>query len=398
MFKFAKIIYKKTVENLKNLVIRRRISTDLRKRIINNASILQVIDKVLRYTESLSNKGNLVGEYYYSSCSEHSVLYSSVYAVLLRDLVCDLDNLSNLEKVKWADYLNNFQCDDGLYRDQLLNNERADVIDWWGWRHLTAHVVTALTILNSRTKVPFKILEKLYGNGKAERWISSLDWENNAPNVSNTVMNYGVMLQYDRDFYNIIEAGNALTEIYDWLDKHQDAETGLWGNRPFNDKKKLSDGVQTSYHIWILYFYDNQPIQYLEKCINSCLKTQNEFGGFGVKPNSSACEDIDSIDPLCRFYFMTDYRKADIERALRKAISWILLNQNEDGGFVFRKYEPFMYGHKLMTTAANESAMFPTWFRMLSLAYISKVLPDLQIYHYFKFQFPQSPGYQFWKK
>ena len=398
MLKFLKNVHRRAIRYLRDGKIKGKISRDLRKREINNISVLQVTSEALKYTESLSKRVNSVGEYYYSSSSEHSVLYASVYVVLLRDLVCDLDRLSNNEKVKWADYINNFQCEDGLYRDLYLANEKAEVIDWWGWRHLTAHVVTALTILNSKTKVPFRILNKLYGKGKAEKWILSLKWKNNAPNVSNAVMNYGVMLQYDRDFHNIKEASLALTEIYDWLDKHQDAETGLWGNRPFDTPKKLSNGVQTAYHIWILYFYDKKPIQYLEKCIDSCLETQNKFGGFGVTTNSSACEDIDSIDPLCRFYFMTNYRKADIERVLRKALSWILLNQNKDGGFVFRRFERFAYGHELMTTEPEESAMFPTWFRMLSLAYISKVLPDLQIYQGCKFQFPKCPGYQFWNE
>jgi len=38
---------------------------------------------------------------------------------------------------------------------------------------------------------------------------------------------------------------------------------------------------------------------------------------FGVPLNSSACEDIDSIDPLVRFSFVTDYRKEDIYKPLR---------------------------------------------------------------------------------
>ena len=383
--------------NFKNRKIRRKISFDLMKEKKININILNVINNVLTYTSNLSRKDNAIDEYYYSYSSGQSVLYASVYAILLRGLVGDLDKLSESENLNLSDHINSYQHEDGLYRDPYLSNEAADVIDWWGWRHLSTHVVTALTILHSKTKIPFRILDELYGKGKSEKWISSLDWESNATNVSNTVMNYGIMLQYDRDFHNIKAADLALKEIYDWLNKHQDPETGLWGNKSFKSPQKLSNAVQTAYHIWILYCYDKKPIQYLEKCIDSCLKTQNEFGGFGLKPNSSACEDIDSIDPLCRFYFMTNHRKRDIETALRKAVYWILLNHNEDGGFVFRRFEHFAYGHELMTTKADESAMFPTWFRMLSLAYISRVFTDLQIYDDCTFQFPQCPGYQFWK-
>jgi len=49
---------------------------------------------------------------------------------------------------------------------------------------------------------------------------------------------------------------------------------------------------------------------------------------------------------------------------------------NDNGGFVFRRGEQMVYGHELMSSKANESAMFPTWLRTLSLAYLAKALPD----------------------
>jgi hypothetical protein len=181
--------------------------------------------------------------------------------------------------------------------------------------------------------------------------------------------------------------------MYNWLDETQDPETGLWGDR-FDSPVLLSNGVQTGYHLWLLYFYDRRPIQYIDKIIDSCLKTQNPYCGFGVPLNSSACEDIDSIDPLVRLSLMTDYRKSDITAALKKAIPWILVNMNEDGGWVFRRYEVFQYGHPDMRTEREESAMFPTWFRTLTLAYLSQTLGGslLPTCHW---RFLKGPGHQF---
>jgi hypothetical protein len=46
---------------------------------------------------------------------------------------------------------------------------------------------------------------------------------------------------------------------------------------------------------------------------------------------------------------------------------------------------------------ANESNMFATWFRTLSLAYISKVLPEDPLLNNVQFNFFENcPGYQFW--
>jgi len=160
--------------------------------------------------------------------------------------------------------------------------------------------------------------------------------------------------------------------------------------------------VQAAYHWWPLYFYDNRPIPCIERAIDAVLATQNAKGGFGCgvyKPTeletSSACEDIDSIDPLARMTAKTDYRKTDIQTALRRALDWVIQNQVADGGMVFIKNQPFEYGHPELTSPFGRGAMFPTWFRTLSLALLGKALPDTwtgQIPWYFV----RSPGYQFW--
>ena len=93
---------------------------------------------------------------------------------------------------------------------------------------------------------------------------------------------------------------------------------------------------------------------------------------------------------------MTDYRKQDIKDALLKAVPWILYNQSVDGGFVFRRDEKLNYGHPFTSSIKNESNLFATWFRLLSLAYISKVLPDEPFFEGRKINFIKVPGYQFW--
>ena len=145
--------------------------------------------------------------------------------------------------------------------------------------------------------------------------------------------------------------------------------------------------VQFAYHLLPMFFYDNIDINNKEIIIDLCLKTQNIAGGFGVKINSSACEDIDSIDILIRFSQLTSYKKEEIDLALKRAFIWVLANQNNDGGFVFRRNEAFMYGHEQMSSGKNESALFPTWFRTLTIGYLSN-------YFYNKdFFFVKSPGF-----
>ena len=72
-----------------------------------------------------------------------------------------------------------------------------------------------------------------------------------------------------------------------------------------------------------------------------------------------------------------------------------MANQNPDGGYVFMRDVGFSYGHGLMSSGKNVSAMFPTWFRTLSLAYLGKALPD-SLAGEFNWAFGNCPGLQFW--
>jgi hypothetical protein len=352
-------------------------------------------DNASRFLEKLRVKGKPAGRYYYSAHGTIPILYASVYGALLFDLLNNVNDLNINDRHEWIDYINSFQCEDGLYRDPLVDNDLAESIDWWGWRHLSAHVVSAVTALGGKTRYPFHFLKFLYGPGRAYRWINELPWRESCTNVSNTAMNYGVLLQYERDFSHNEEAGAALSEIFAFLEENINAETGLWYWSKPGNPQELSDAVQTSYHLWNLYFYDQRTIPYILKGIDSCLETQNRFGGFGATYNSSACEDIDSIDPLCRFYFLTDYRHADIEHCLKRALKWVTINQGSDGGFVFRRFAGFKYGHELMETDPEESSLFATWFRMLSVAYIGLVLDFPVSARNLKLKL-RCPGYQFW--
>ncbi|UCE60070.1 MAG: hypothetical protein JSU63_21830 [Phycisphaerales bacterium] len=59
---------------------------------------------------------------------------------------------------------------------------------------------------------------------------------------------------------------------------------------------------------------------------------------------------------------------------IEKALPRLLSNFDPNGGASFRCNEPFRYGHDLMYTDSNVSAIFTTWFRMLTVAYCCEFL------------------------
>ena len=70
-------------------------------------------------------------------------------------------------------------------------------------------------------------------------------------------------------------------------------------------------------------------------------------------------------------------------------------NQTADGGFVFYRGGAFTYGHDALHGPADAGAMFPTWFRTLSLAYIAKAVPTHPLARQ-PWTFVRCPGVQFW--
>lgn len=372
------------------------LETLINSQVFSSYDIYRIREKTLNYVENMRLKNEPYGQYRYSDAVNKPVLYASACAALTRHLYGDLENLSQKERDEWVNYILTHQDNDGLFKDHLIKNYIAEKADWWGWRHLTIHVLMALTTLGSIAPKRFLLLDPFKDPQYAVKWLESRNWKQSSTSsdISNQIQNYIVLLQYARDFQGEKWAGKIIEKMLDWLDKAQDPKTGLWGNS-FHTPLLLSLGVQFGYHIWLLYFYEGRPIKFAEQVIDSCLTIQNKLGGFGAYINSSACEDIDSIDPLVRLSSKMEYKKTDIESSLQKASRWVLINVNEDGGFVFRRNEALTCGHKLMYSEADQSNMFYTWFRTLSLAYLGKALPDSMVGK-FPWQFIKCPGHQFW--
>ena len=90
---------------------------------------------------------------------------------------------------------------------------------------------------------------------------------------------------------------------------------------------------------------------------------------------------------------MSQYRHADIEESLERAFDWVLENRTPDGGFAFIRNNDMFYGSRLMYSGKNEGSAFATWWRMLSLAILSRVVRDRPLAS-IPWQFIRCPGYQ----
>jgi hypothetical protein len=347
------------------------------------------------------------GRYRYSADAARVTLYSSCYAALARSLLGTLGEMSAAECEEWAAYLHAHQDADGLYRDPVIFGQGWYTQDplWCGRPHLTCHVLPALVCLGARAEKELRWLDPWRDPDRLVRWLESRDWGAGISWTGNEIMNVGTLLQYARDYQEDTAAGRAVAVLLEWLSKrHINPGTGVWGTFDPGDPLGRSHAVQAAYHWWALFFYDGVPIPSAERAIDTLLETQNELGGFGWGVHhpqqpflSSACEDIDSLDPLARLTRVTPYRQAEVRAALVKGADWVLSNQAADGGFVFMREAAFEYGHAELRAGNGRGGMFPTWFRLLSLALLGRALPDHPLAS-MDWQFVNCPGMQFWRE
>ena len=345
------------------------------------------------------------GRYRYSTAVAASTLYSSTYAVMTRSLFGDLATLGQEEKAAWVAFLLSHQDDDGLFRDPAIFGEgwyEGDPL-WCGRPHLSCHVIAALACLGAFAPKHFRFLDPFTDPDALVRWLEERDWAERVGWTGNEIMNIGTLLQYARDFHGDPRAGKAVAALFEWLESHHlDPRTGVWGSLDVTQPVPRSHAVQAAYHWWPLFVYDGRPIPFVDQAIDTVLATANPRGGFGwgvhnpSEPfDSSACEDIDSIFPLAVFLGASLHRSEEVRKALAVAADWIMTNQTTDGGFLFYKGKEFTYGHPALHGPAGVGAMFPTWFRSLSLAYIGKALVRHPLAGE-EWTFVRCPGVQFW--
>ena len=371
---------------INNIFLLRRIK---QKKIIiyKDISFKDFSKAIENYMSNMNPKNDKI-QYNFSSNSENTSLYGSVYACLIKGLL----NLDFDRKREIADYFDAFQNKaDGLFYDPKVNSEIYSDSDWWGARHLALHIILAYKLIGFKPKHQFKFLYKFYKEGYVTNWINSFDFNSDNlgdTDIDNKIMNIGGLLQYQRDHFQDKNAERPLNELKKALLEKINPNTGMWGHFDIDDKNSRSRMVQFSYHLFPIFFYDDYYQFDYEKIVSNVLKTQNSFGGYGVQKNSSACEDIDSIDILLRFYpYVNEESKKSIDKSIDKAIQWIFVNKVNDGGFSFKLNDNHIFGDPMFYTNKNKSSMFSTWFRILSIGYIDKWLG------YKNFNLLDMPGY-----
>ncbi len=347
-----------------------------------NFNFIEFKTRLTSYLESM--KKNSEFGYHFSGSSPSSHLYSNICAYLIKGLI--EDKISDEEKDQLKNYLHKHQSEDGLLRDDICVNNLSETEDHYGWRHITAMSIAVYDYFNITPKFDFRAIYAFYEKQSMSEWLESLEWEQDAVMASNRIFNAACLLLYSNQVFKNSKGKELVNQMTQWLLENKvDTDTGLWGGYEVTSPHGLHMALNTTYHIYPIYEYIGEVPPFIQKVGKHLLSNQQPYGGFGTGRWANACDDIDTG------YLMYLAKQTELHPSIKKSLSWLLYNQNEDGGFSFVKDFPTAFGeHQLLIQSPNESNMLSTWFRSVNIAYLADAL---QLDHSFKFC--KAPGYQY---
>jgi len=255
--------------------------------------------------------------------------------------------------------------------------------------HLTCAALPACRQFGVPLRHPLTAAARFCDLDSLRAWLAARDLRR-AWLEGNNLLFAGQLLVHLRDVAGDPRAAAALDVWFEWLERHLDPRTSLWGT---DGACGLAEGVYGGYHQLLIYSHERRPIRNPHGLVDAVLSLQHADGGFLPQGNAGACEDVDGVDILVHRYKQEDYRRRDIRMALRKCLDHILAQQNTDGGFPYTRNRPQHHMGVPGTVAPpNASTMFPTWFRIHTLALMAEVLTDDPRLASVPFRFSDTPS------
>ena len=334
-------------------------------------------------------------------------IFSSIFALYIYILFNKPYQWNSLEKKSWANYIQLYQDEKtGLFiPDGFSCNLNSKPV-----YQLTAFCLSALNHLNAKPKYKLTFIKQFKKSGDINNYLKTNGCLDGYPSSGNMAMFLAIFLTYE---YENTGGKKYIDLINIWFDEHNkniNKETGYWGDW---SKKHPFLGFQNGFHQYLIYNYWSQEHPYYKKIVDNILNLQDNRGHFAPYPGGGGCYDLDATDTLINFGYKKGYRKEEIKKALFLLYENIIKSQNIDGGFCetiripeslfgifsldmikfilsthnisiskykFKKLKSCIHNRVIKTHWVkdgrlwNESNMWDTWFRLLTIAEIDTII------------------------
>jgi prenyltransferase beta subunit len=333
-------------------------------------------------------------------------IFCSCFALFILDLFKETEKFTQQERQDWISYIQSFQNKEfGYFEPKKYYHQDKERNRY----QLTCFCLSALGILGAQPEFPLTFVEQWETPGDVKKYLYDTDCHKGKPGSGNKAMFLAIFLTYE---YERTKERHLLDKIKAWFEFHDEAQndSGFWG-RGKNSHFFL--GVQNGFHQLLVYFYWRRRVNKLDRIVDTILDIQDNQGFFSPIPGGWPCYDYDAIHILVNSYKLVDYRHPEIEKSLERAFHAVFGSQNYDGGFSHSKLKPmnilcliktcpfyfsgtnpWTWYFRIRRSAAlvlrnettiftgwtgksrkyDESNLWDTWFRSLSLAEIANVI------------------------
>lgn len=286
-------------------------------------------------------------------------------------LIDRMPTLSESEKDLWANAINSYQEDSGLYIDRVEDpincgreNESA-FLKRHG--HRTFHALWALYALDRRPAKPLRFIVD-YNSVEKIRAFCERSW--NASAVA--VMSIGIMLWHEYVFNTDKKTRDTLQVMLDLWEKKIDKETGFW--KQGND---LRHAMTWSMHLYPLWWSLGRELPHYDKAVAATLPLQQPDGTFAKETGvgGGQCFDFDAGYVLVNGWHLVPRLRQEIEPAMERLAKAILINRNADGSFAHNQTDTGSIGSSQTAFKAREGGLWELESRLKVLAMHAAIFP-----------------------
>ena len=294
----------------------------------------QIKTDILKWTKNLKDPNTNL----YKLCKSAYHPFSIDACSLIMDLFYMLQYpLTKVELKKFQDFFkNNQDPNTGFFHEPFSKtslNLSVNRIEEMSGTYFGYQVSSVLMAYNISPYYSFEFYKPFLTPGSFSNYMSTkMPWTYSPMGAGNMVDHAITMIRSNikngLDDYKII-----IKEIYMWLDKHQNPDTGFWGNINSQGENGI---IQAGYHILRgTYFTDNKTPKYIEKMIDTILHSlQTQLN---KQPSYfEGCYDMDHFHTLQQLHIRRPkYRHSEIKKIAETRLSKILKFKRKDGAFSF---------------------------------------------------------------
>lgn len=288
-------------------------------------------------------------------------LYTSCFALYIQDLFGEAVSSSGESLKEWADYINIHQDEaTGFYLPEKYTGD----LNSKPVHQLTSFCLNALNILGCQPKYGLAFVEQWKTQKDLYQYLLDKGCFDGRPGSGNMAMFVAIFLTQQWVFE---KEAVLLERMDDWFLFHEETQnrsTGFWGT---TKAKQYYSGFQNAFHQFEIYHYWNRPIPFAKIIVDIVLSLQDHDGHFAATPGGGGCFDYDAAAILVQCGIKQGYRKEDVKAALTKLMKAVFRNQNKDGGFCESKKRPeSVFGVLNPGTIqflGSGCAPFPTYFK-----------------------------------